>query len=86
VVNEQRFERGLILLPDRIVEGWAAAGFAGLDRTEMRRLVELAPELVLLRTGHASAFRPGLARPAARCPYRLRDHGPAGGMPHLQTS
>ena len=42
--------------PDRIVEGWAAAGFAGLDQAEMRRLVELAPELVLLGTGARQRF------------------------------
>ncbi len=64
VVNQQRFERGLVLLPDRIVEGWAAAGFAGLDEAEMHRLVELTPELVLLGTGMRQRFpAPALLRP-----------------------
>jgi len=66
VVNQQRFERGLILLPDRIVEGWAASGFAGLDQAEMHRLVEIAPELVLLGTGARQRFpAPALLRPLA---------------------
>jgi uncharacterized protein len=76
VVNEQRFERGLILLPDRIVEGWAAAGFAGLDQAEMRRLVELAPELVLLGTGARQRFpAPALLGPLldARIGFEIMD-------------
>jgi uncharacterized protein len=64
VINQKRFERGLVLLPDRIVEGWAAAGFAGLDEVEMHRLVELTPELVLLGTGMRQRFpAPALLRP-----------------------
>lgn len=73
VVNEQRFERGLILLPDRIVEGWAAAG---LDQAEMRRLVELAPELVLLGTGARQRFpAPALLGPLldARIGFEIMD-------------
>jgi uncharacterized protein len=76
MINEQRFERGLVLMPERIVEGWAVAGFAGLDEAQMRQLVELAPELVLLGTGARQRFpAPALLRPLveARIGFEIMD-------------
>jgi uncharacterized protein len=50
-VDGRRFERNLIVLPDRIVDDWSAASFDGLAPEHFTALVELRPEIVLLGTG-----------------------------------
>ena len=65
-VNGQRFERSLIVTPDRIVTDWPATGFAALAPEHLAALVALGPEIVLLGTGPALRFpRPELTRPLA---------------------
>jgi len=63
MVNRQRYERNLVVLPDRIVTDWQAAGFDQLSAEDFARLAELAPEIVLLGTGSRLRFpRPELTR------------------------
>ena len=63
MVNRQRYERNLVVLPDRIVTDWQAAGFDQLNAEDFARLAELAPEIVLLGTGSRLRFpRPELTR------------------------
>ncbi len=63
MVNRQRYERNLVVLPDRIVTDWQPAGFDQLSATDFARLAELQPEIVLLGTGSRLRFpRPELTR------------------------
>ena len=63
MVNRQRYERNLVVLPDRIVTDWQAAGFDQLSAEDFARLAELQPEIVLLGTGSRLRFpRPELTR------------------------
>jgi uncharacterized protein len=62
-VNGQRFERSLIVLPDRILADWAPESFAALAPAHLDALVETAPEVVLLGTGSQLRFpRPEITR------------------------
>ena len=62
-VNGKRFERSLIVLPDRIVADWGAESFAALAPAHFETFVALAPEIVLLGTGARLRFpHPELTR------------------------
>jgi len=63
MVNRQRYERNLVVLPDRIVTDWRPAGFDQLSAGDFAQLAELVPEIVLLGTGSRLRFpRPELTR------------------------
>jgi uncharacterized protein len=63
MVNRQRYERNLVVLPDRIVTDWRPAGFDQLGAEDFAQLAGLAPEIVLLGTGSRLRFpRPELTR------------------------
>ena len=63
MVNRQRYERNLVVLPDRIVTDWQPAGFDQLSAGDFAQLAELVPEIVLLGTGSRLRFpRPELTR------------------------
>lgn len=62
-INGRRYERSLVVLPDRIVADWAPESFAALAPAHLEVLVALAPEVVLLGTGAALRFpAPGITR------------------------
>lgn len=62
-VNGQRFERSLIVLPDRILPDWAPENFDALAPEHLDTLVGAAPEVVLLGTGAQLRFpRPEITR------------------------
>lgn len=63
MVNRQRYERNLVVLPDGIMTDWQPAGFDQLSAEDFDRLAELQPEIVLLGTGSRLRFpRPELTR------------------------
>ena len=63
-VNGQRFERSLIVLPDRILADWAPDSFDALAPEHLETLATIAPEVVLLGTGAQLRFpRPEITRP-----------------------
>ena len=63
MVNRQRYEHNLVVLPDRIVTDWQPAGFDQLSAGDFAQLAELVPEIVLLGTGSRLRFpRPELTR------------------------
>ena len=65
-VNHQRHESNLILLPDTLIPDWSMATPATLGEADMKRLLELGTEIVLLGTGARLRFPPGpLLRPFA---------------------
>ena len=55
LVNGQRFEKNLIVMPERIVP-WEAAGFDALTEADFQVLLEMNPEILLLGTGPKQRF------------------------------
>jgi len=56
LIGERRFNRSLVLLPDRIIPDWRPDSFQQLTAGDFESLVELRPDLVLLGTGRCQAF------------------------------
>lgn len=56
MVNQMRYERSLIILPDRIIEDWPAQTFEQLAVAHFKQLLSLQPEIVLLGTGATLRF------------------------------
>ena len=62
-VNEVRYTRSLIVLPEQVIADWPATDFANLAAAHFEKLVELKPEVVLLGTGDKHLFvHPRLSR------------------------
>jgi uncharacterized protein len=55
-VNGIRYETSLIVMPDRIEEGWKVRNIESLVQDDVRPLAALQPELVLLGTGDVLRF------------------------------
>ena len=65
-VNHQRHEGNMIVLPTEMRPGWTTATPETLTEEDMRQLLELGTEIVLLGTGNRLRFPPGaLLRPFA---------------------
>lgn len=65
-VNNEKFAKNLILLPESIIHEWSAASLETLTAADMQKLLELGTEIVLLGTGKRLRFPPGaLLRPFA---------------------
>lgn len=63
-IGQQRHEHNLVVMPDALVEPWAAGGFDALTEADFAQLAELGPEIVLLGTGNRQRFpAPRLLRP-----------------------
>jgi uncharacterized protein len=63
-VNTLRYERSLIVLPERVIEDWNATDFDSLTVAHFERIAELKPEVVLLGTGKTHRFiHPRLTAP-----------------------
>jgi uncharacterized protein len=56
MVNQTRYERNLIILPDRIIENWEAETFEQLTAAHFECLLPLQPEMVLFGTGTILRF------------------------------
>jgi uncharacterized protein len=59
-VNGVRYESSLVVMPDKIVDGWNVRNFESLAPQHIEALALLKPELVLIGTGEDLRF------PAAR--------------------
>lgn len=55
-VGVTEYRDNVVLLPDDVVPGWAPTGIEGLAEADFTRLLEHAPELVLLGTGERQHF------------------------------
>lgn len=72
LVNHVRFERSLIVLPERLLEDWPVAGFESLERQHFQFLLDLGPEIVLLGTGPRLRFpSPEIVAPLTRAKVGL---------------
>lgn len=66
VVNNERHETNLIVLPESIVAGWTDASALTLTMDDMDKLLALKTGIILLGTGNRLRFPPGnLIRPFA---------------------
>ena len=62
-VNNQRYERAVVVTPDALHQPWAAASFGDLGPADLRFLIGLEPEIVILGTGARQQFpRPEMLR------------------------
>jgi uncharacterized protein len=67
MVNAVRYERSLVVLPDRPVEAWAITGADTLREEDLEFLAGLGVEIVLLGTGKKLGFlHPRLLQSLAR--------------------
>jgi len=65
-VNNEKHAKNLIVLPESIIPDWSTATAASLTEIDMRRLLQLGTEIVLLGTGSRLRFPSGiLMRPFA---------------------
>lgn len=56
--QDRRYERGLVVLPERVIEEWGSSGFAALTAHDFAALMETGAEIVLLGTGSRQRFPP----------------------------
>ncbi len=56
MVNQQRFERSLIVLPDKLIADWPPHSLDDLTEAHYAFLATLTPEIVLLGTGKQLHF------------------------------
>ena len=64
LVNGQRVERSIIVMPEAMIEDWSATTLDALTPADLDVLAGLGREVVLLGTGPALRFpRPELIRP-----------------------
>jgi uncharacterized protein len=65
-VNDQRFERHLLVAPDHAIVEWSARSFDALAPEHFAELLELKPEIVILGTGPTLLFpHPRITQPLA---------------------
>ena len=65
-VNQEKYAKNLIVLPESIILEWSTAAPATLGEGDMKKLLELDMEIVLLGTGNRQHFPAGaLMRPFA---------------------
>ncbi len=75
-VGTQEIRANVILTPDAVIPGFAAAGFDALDEADFAALLQHRPEVVLLGTGPVQRFpHPRLTRalPEARVGFEVMD-------------
>ena len=55
-VRSVRYERSLVVMPDRLIENWGADAVARLDQESVAALAGLGAEVVLIGTGLTLKF------------------------------
>ncbi len=67
LVNQERYEGSLVVMPERLWTEWGAKRFDDLCEADFAALVPLQPDVVLLGTGSRLRFPPReLTRPLAQ--------------------
>mgnify|MGYP003531533502 FL=1 len=88
-INQRHYISSLILLPERIVQPWADAGFEALAEADFEAIRALGPEVLLLGTGLRQRFpAPALLRPliAARIGFEVMDRPAACGTFNIRMA
>jgi uncharacterized protein len=66
-INRRRHDQSLVLLPEALVGDWDVPRFEDLTRAHFERILELAPEIVLIGTGRTLRFpHPALTQALTR--------------------
>ena len=76
LVNKERHDGNLVVLAQKLVEGWAPGGFAGLTEADFAAIPPLGADIVLIGTGARQRFpKPALLRPLieARIGFEVMD-------------
>lgn len=58
LVNERELHRSFAIAPDRLIEDWPATDVSTLTPDQLRPLLDLEPEVLLLGTGPRQVFPP----------------------------
>ena len=67
MVNGERIEKSVVVLPERILADWPASRFADLKAEHLAALTGLDREIILLGTGERLRFpRPEIVAPLVR--------------------
>lgn len=56
LVNRERHDKTVVVLPDRLVTDWTATSFEALTADQLAALLPLEPEILLLGTGATLRF------------------------------
>lgn len=56
VINQIRYEKNLIVLPDRLIENWPVISVSELEIQHFEHLLPQAPEIIVLGTGISHKF------------------------------
>ncbi len=79
-INREPYTASLIVMPDKLVTGWAPGGFDALTEADFQQIRVLGPVLVLIGTGGRQRFpKPALLRSLieAQIGYEIMDTGSA---------
>ncbi|GAB4063484.1 Mth938-like domain-containing protein [Uliginosibacterium sediminicola] len=79
-INRESYTASLIVMPDKLVTGWAPGGFDALTAADFQQIRALDPALVLIGTGARQRFpKPALLRALieAQIGYEVMDTGSA---------
>ena len=84
-VNNQRYERSIVVTPDALHDDWDVRGVETLPPAALAFLLQMKPEILLLGTGPTHRF-PAAGRSAPFCAGadRRRNHGQRRRLPHIQ--
>src|SRR5438093_12398564 len=65
-IGALEYRENVLVTPEQVVTGWAAAGFAGLTEADFDAVAQLKPEVALVGPGSAIRFpHPRLTRACA---------------------
>ena len=66
MVNQQRFEKSVIVLPNQLIDDWAPRNLEQMSEADFAFLAEVDAEIILLGTGSVLRFpHPRLTAPIA---------------------
>ena len=66
MVNQQRFEKSVIVLPNQLIDDWAPRNLEQMSEADFAFLAEVDAEIILLGTGSVLCFpHPRLTAPIA---------------------
>jgi uncharacterized protein len=64
MINRERHEGNLVILPQRVLPAWCPGGFEALDAADFAAVLEHRPEIFILGTGAKQRFpHPAKLRP-----------------------
>jgi len=56
LINQVRYEKNLIVMPDRLIEDWPVMSVSQLEIQHFEMLIPYKPEIIILGTGNLHKF------------------------------